>query len=164
MNNMPTHQQPTTLSFSKAEVGCYLGIAIFVVSLTLPAIKHGKTMLGIECVAGSSIVAFFPGRGRKASELADMCRASLVAHVCCIILVTIVCFRLQVPQIIRSLITGLVLLTCCYLVAVPYSEIEEVYPGYYLWLASLVVLSLSHYVSDWNIVRDSAKVDNKRCG
>jgi hypothetical protein len=137
---------PKTLKLTLSETATLLGLAMLVGSLTLPAVKHGKVMLGFECFIVSSILAFSPpSPSATASQLIMMARVALLVQLCAAIVTVMVFLKVRTNSAAKSIPSGLVLLGCFYLVTIPYSGIETAYAGFYMWLASLVLLAIGPY-------------------
>lgn len=139
-----------TLQVSNSEVVCGLGIGLFCVSLAIPAIKHGKDFLGIECFTIGLLFMF-----RSANDERQL--ISLVAHLMhlsALIPILIVWNRKNADLAWKLLpcLFAMICITC--LLTVPYSNIERVYVGYYIWLFSIAVITLSPFIPPTRISRN----------
>ena len=79
--------EPRTLQFDNREIVCGLGIGLFVISLAIPAIKHGNDTLGIECFLMGLFCMFGPAHPQAitGNERQLMSLVSHAMHVSAII-------------------------------------------------------------------------------
>lgn len=130
--------QPRTLQLSRDEQICLAGMAMFALSLVLPAAKMGSgPTFGIAWFVMGTILSLTPN-GTEASSLSVI---ALFMNVGCIVAI-LACFsRFHLPTLD---VTVAAVCGFCALILLfrPYSGFEQLYVGYYLWLSSTVVIAV----------------------
>lgn len=121
-----------------------VGIFACGISLFSPAVKHGKILSGLELNAISTILAFLgSSQGETSSERTLMCRVLLIANVCAPLMLLLGSRLFKGVPYFGYVVFAVLTLCVLFLLTVPYSEIESVYWGYFVWLAGLVLIALS---------------------
>ena len=126
---------------------CALGIILFGISLAIPALRHGKDTLGVECFTMGLFCIFGSSESDAGRQRQLMSLVSHAMHVSLLVPAYIVWGRKHVGMSWR--ITPLLFSISCIaiLLTVPYAGIEQVYAGYYIWLSSIVIIAISPFVS-----------------
>ena len=148
-------QKTETLRFTVAELLSGIGAAGFFVSLALPAIKHGQDQLGINCFTMALFFVFGSSPSPLATELHLMSIASHTMHLCAFILVLVIWNRRIHATQLKTFCSLITILCVLYLGTVPYSSIETVYFGFYLWLASMILIAIAAFSSSPHRTRDN---------
>lgn len=141
------------LRFSKTELLCVIGVALFVMSLFLPAAKMGagkattgnrfevssdRSTIGIGWFALGTLIAFSPHR----DEASNLSAIAVLLNTSCLFTWIAVFNRWKSLWPILS--SALIGLSCATVLCVqPYSGFSEVYFGYYLWLTAAIWIVLS---------------------
>lgn len=135
-----------TLQFSTAEIISGLGILCFMISLALPAIKHGSDMLGINCFLIALLGAVTYSPFSFLNERQMMCIASHAMHLTGLIAVVLTWNRVAGFSAVKYACVSITVLCVPYVATTRYSCIETVYFGFYLWLASLLLINAAPFV------------------
>ena len=132
-----------TLRLSKSELLCLFGIALFVLSLVLPAAKMGSgSTTGYSWFVVGTLTAFhFVWR-----EAENLSRVALLLNLSCLLTIVAVFngWKFRWFQICTTSVG-----VCCAtpLWLHPFSDFEQIYIGYHLWLASAVWILLTPFAS-----------------
>jgi len=133
---------------------CISGLLLFATSLILPAIKYGKITHGIECL-GLTVVAFTPASPYSTTTnlLVWMSRAAVLAHTSCVVISACVFLKIKLNRVAGRILSGLVM-SICFLFLLPINYGAELrYTGYYVWLASLIMISTSIHITEPTFLR-----------
>jgi hypothetical protein len=132
------------LKFSNTEVLCLFGIALFLLSLALPAAKMGSgSTTGYSWFVVGTLFAFH----FVWQEAENLSRVALLLNLSCLLSVifTFTGWKFR-PLRLLTVCIG----SCCAAVLLlrPYSGFEEIYSGYYLWLVAAIWILLTPIVSE----------------
>ena len=135
-----------SLRFTLAEWMSIIGVVGFLISLALPAIKHGQDQLGVNCFTMALFCVFGSSPSPLANERQIMSIASHAIHLSTLISLFLIWIREMNAFPIKA-ICAMATMTCVlYIRAVPYSNIEAVYFGFYLWLASMALIAIAQFL------------------
>jgi len=134
------------LQLSASEILSAIGAVCFLISLALPAIKHGQDQLGINCFTLSLFCVFGSSPSPLANERQLMSIASHAMHVS--VFASFVMTWLKRPGLTPpKAMCAIVAIPCAlFVLTVPYSSIETVYFGFYLWLTSMAVIAVALFL------------------
>lgn len=125
-------EKQTTLELSIPERLCVVGILVFVLSLLLPAARMGGGATdGLSWFALGTITALMP----SGNEVNLLSLVALVMNASSLVTVIAIFNRWQSPRLFAT--TAFLGFVCALiLLAFPYSQFDEIYVGYYLWILS----------------------------
>jgi len=127
---------------------CIAGILLFITSLALPSVKHGRALLGIECFFFSTLGAFQETHG---VDLVDrkvwMSRAAVLAHVACFAVAVSVMCQIAFHSVVKYTLSTAILFVCFLFLIRPDFGIEARYFGYFVWLISMTTISISQHTN-----------------
>ena len=130
----------------RAEIVSCVGVFGFCLSLLLPAIKHGQVHTGLTCFFMAFIAFVTESHGGASQERQLMCIAAHLMHLLAIVSLVQLWLGRRSTKPIQFLLSVVIVAIAAYLFTVPYSSIEAIYPGYYVWLLSVCTISLAHFV------------------
>ena len=139
-------QKIETLRFTAAELFSGAGVFGFLISLALPAIKHGQDQLGINCFTMALFSIFGSSPSPLANERQLMSIASHAMHLAALISIFLIWNRRIDASPIKISCGVTILLLASFVGTVPYSSIETVYFGFYLWLTSMAVIAVALFL------------------
>ncbi len=132
-----------TLTFTRAEVVAGVRFILFLVSLALPAYKHGRISICLEGFTVGTLLLLRP----VFDELHRICIWSFAMHLAAIIAWVCVFNRWTVSITVKAVLMTTIVLSGLRVLAAPYSSVETVYFGYYLWVFGVVVIGSALFIS-----------------
>ena len=131
-----TRDDTKQLSFTKTETVCLVAVASLMITLFLPAAKQGEVLTGLDLFAIGALMSFL-----STGELAFKSGVAVVLNASCLAAVVAV-FNGMRSRLVRVAIASIAAV-CFVILLVPYSSLERVFAGYYLWLVSALAICLT---------------------